>query len=193
MSVQFCQIKKSEAAFIVAVIACAFACYYYIKWGEKKNRTRDTPGQQRSQSIPDSELLTTSKSQTTSSQVNDSKATIEEEFEKEFKGEIRFAVPVKKKKKSKKKKKKKKTSKLSTGEISNESSPAKLATALPNEQMTGATTPTNDIEKVQVNPENDAKTAVAPSAGYDDEEKKKSKKRKDQRKDKKEMEFKSKK
>ncbi|KAL3994511.1 hypothetical protein ACH3XW_22010 [Acanthocheilonema viteae] len=155
MSVQFCQIKKSEAAFIVAVIACAFACYYYIKWGEKKNRTRDTPGQQRSQ-------------------------------------------PVKKKKKSKKKKKKKKTSKLSTGEISNESSPAKLATALPNEQMTGATTPTNDIEKVQVNPENDAKTAVlviasAPSAGYDDEEKKKSKKRKDQRKDKKEMEFKSKK
>lgn len=31
MGVQLHQIKKAEMAFIVAIIACAFACYYFIK------------------------------------------------------------------------------------------------------------------------------------------------------------------
>ncbi|VDK73625.1 unnamed protein product [Litomosoides sigmodontis] len=48
MSVRLGQVRKAEAAFIVAVIACAFACYYFIKF---RGKAQAAPGQRQSQSM----------------------------------------------------------------------------------------------------------------------------------------------
>ncbi|VDM06740.1 unnamed protein product [Wuchereria bancrofti] len=180
MTARLSQIEKVKAAFVVAVIACAFACYYFIK-SSRTLGTQDVPGQQQSQSITKSESLTTTKSsQSTSSQVDELSAILQEKNENELKGEIRLAVPVKKKRKSKKKKKKKASSNLSAGEVSNESSPAEKLTTesgplgeqvvMENEiaplemkklETSKITTPTSNNERgKQAKPENDVKTAA---------------------------------
>ncbi|KAK6104300.1 hypothetical protein QQG55_15745 [Brugia pahangi] len=178
MTARLPQIEKVKAAFVVAVVACAFACYYFIK-SSRRLGTQSVPGQQQSQSIPNSESLTATKSpQSTSSQ------------------------PVKKKRKSKKKKKKS-SSKLSAGEVSNESSPAEKLTTesvplgeqvvvenkiapleMKKLETSKVTTPTSSNERgKQAKPENDVKTAAllitsVSSSGNDDVEKKKTKRRK---------------
>ncbi|VDN89106.1 unnamed protein product [Brugia pahangi] len=182
MTARLPQIEKVKAAFVVAVVACAFACYYFIK-SSRRLGTQSVPGQQQSQSIPNSESLTATKSpQSTSSQVDELRAILQEKDENELKGEIRLAVvptPVKKKRKSKKKKKKS-SSKLSAGEVSNESSPAEKLTTesvplgeqvvvenkiapleMKKLETSKVTTPTSSNERgKQAKPENDVKTAA---------------------------------
>nr|CDP92340.1 Bm8950, isoform a [Brugia malayi] len=182
MTARLPQIEKVKAAFVVAVVACAFACYYFIK-SSRRLGTQNVPGQQQSQSIPNSESLTATKSpQSTSSQVDELRAILQEKDENELKGEIRLAVvptPVKKKRKSKKKKKKS-SSKLSAGEVSNESSPAEKLTTesvplgeqvvvenkvapleMKKLETSKVTTPMSSNERgKQAKPENDVKTAA---------------------------------
>uniref|UniRef100_A0A8L7YPQ1 Uncharacterized protein n=2 Tax=Brugia TaxID=6278 RepID=A0A8L7YPQ1_BRUMA len=217
MTARLPQIEKVKAAFVVAVVACAFACYYFIK-SSRRLGTQNVPGQQQSQSIPNSESLTATKSpQSTSSQVDELRAILQEKDENELKGEIRLAVPVKKKRKSKKKKKKS-SSKLSAGEVSNESSPAEKLTTesvplgeqvvvenkvapleMKKLETSKVTTPMSSNERgKQAKPENDVKTAAllitsVSSSGNDDVEKKKRKRRKSNGKNMKGMKSESKK